>query len=99
MARLYVRLHVPLGLAGWGKVEYLLGTRHVVRPAGLGEAGGCVPSGLIMDPQRGVRERLGKRTRAILVALALATAGILGLARWLEPDPRGYGTHEQLGLR
>ena len=23
---------------------------------------------------------------------------ILGIAVWLDPDPRGYGTHEQLGL-
>lgn len=35
--------------------------------------------------------------------LVLASAGIVGLvllvtARKLEPDPRGYGTHEQLGL-
>lgn len=35
--------------------------------------------------------------------LLAAGAGILGLAlmiavRGLEPDPRGYGTHEQLGL-
>jgi hypothetical protein len=26
-------------------------------------------------------------------------AGLLGLARILVPDPRGYGTHLQLGLR
>jgi len=36
--------------------------------------------------------------RFALVAIALALAGALGLARWLEPDDRGYGTHEQLGL-
>src|SRR5262245_52635762 len=29
----------------------------------------------------------------------LAGGGLLGLARTLEPDPRGYGTHTQLGLR
>ena len=23
---------------------------------------------------------------------------ILGIAVWLDPDPRGYGTHEELGL-
>jgi hypothetical protein len=34
-----------------------------------------------------------------LVAAALGSAGVLGLAGWLEPDPRGFGTHEQLGLR
>lgn len=26
-------------------------------------------------------------------------AGLLGTARALQPDPRGYGTHTQLGLR
>lgn len=51
-----------------------------------------------MASQRVVRERLGWRLRAGLVALALCLAGLLGLARWLTPDPRGYGTHEQLGL-
>ena len=25
-------------------------------------------------------------------------AALLGLAGWLVPDPRGFGTHEQLGL-
>jgi hypothetical protein len=29
---------------------------------------------------------------------ALGLAAVLGMARWLEPDPRGYGTHTQLGL-
>lgn len=33
-----------------------------------------------------------------MVALALVLASVLGVARWLEPDPRGYGTHTQLGL-
>jgi hypothetical protein len=33
-----------------------------------------------------------------LIALALGLAVVLGVARWLEPDPRGYGTHTQLGL-
>lgn len=23
---------------------------------------------------------------------------VLGVARWLRPDPQGFGTHEQLGL-
>lgn len=28
----------------------------------------------------------------------LGCTGILGLAAWLKPDPRGYGTHQQLGF-
>ena len=39
----------------------------------------------------------------LLGRLVLAAVGVLGLAllvvaRNLEPDPRGFGTHEQLGL-
>jgi hypothetical protein len=33
-----------------------------------------------------------------LLLLAAGLVGLLGVARWLEPDPRGYGTHTQLGL-
>ena len=42
--------------------------------------------------------RLDRPTRWALVAAALALAAVLALAGWLRPDPRGYGTHEQLGL-
>jgi hypothetical protein len=33
-----------------------------------------------------------------LVGWALALLAVLGLARWLRPDPKGFGTHTQLGL-
>lgn len=42
--------------------------------------------------------RLGLKTRWALGGVALGLAAVLGLARWLVPDPRGYGTHTQLGL-
>jgi hypothetical protein len=42
--------------------------------------------------------RLGRATRAALAAGALALAAALATAGRLAPDPRGYGTHEQLGL-
>lgn len=42
--------------------------------------------------------RLSRRTRCILVLSALGLAAVLGVACWLEPDPRGFGTHTQLGL-
>ena len=45
------------------------------------------------------RHRLGWLARVLLVVAAAGLAGVLGLARTLEPDPRGYGTHTQLGLR
>ena len=46
----------------------------------------------------GPGQRLGLKTRLVLVALALALALVMGLAGWLRPDPRGLGTHTQLGL-
>jgi hypothetical protein len=42
--------------------------------------------------------RLRRGARWVLVASALALTGVLVTARWLRPDPRGYGTHTQLGL-
>lgn len=33
-----------------------------------------------------------------MAAIGLAALCLLGTARRLTPDPRGYGTHEQLGL-
>ena len=33
-----------------------------------------------------------------MAALALAIVGVLTVALRLQPDPRGYGTHEQIGL-
>jgi hypothetical protein len=33
-----------------------------------------------------------------MVLLALGLAVVFGVARWLEPSPRGFGTHTQLGL-
>ena len=52
-----------------------------------------------MFRRRSARERLGRRARCLLLAAAAGLSGLLGLARTLEPDPRGYGTHTQLGLR
>jgi len=35
----------------------------------------------------------------MLLVAAAGLAGLLGLAKTLKPDPRGFGTHTQLGLR
>ena len=51
-----------------------------------------------MIAQDGTSERLGWATRALLAAFALGLASMLVVARGLEPDPRGFGTHTQLGL-
>ena len=50
------------------------------------------------EPIRPEPGRLTRSRRFALLALAFALAGVLGVARWLEPDQRGFGTHEQFGL-
>jgi Protein of unknown function (DUF2752) len=50
-------------------------------------------------PQQFDRQPLGWPIRSLLVVAAAGLAGLLILARMLEPDPRGFGTHVQLGLR
>jgi hypothetical protein len=51
-----------------------------------------------MIAQDGTSERLGVTTRVLLAAFALGLMLVLVVARRLEPDPRGFGTHTQLGL-
>lgn len=41
---------------------------------------------------------MGPPGRAIALAVAAALAVVLGVAAWLTPDARGYGTHRQLGM-
>ncbi len=38
------------------------------------------------------------RRRWVLAGAILASLAVVGAARALDPDPRGYGTHESLGL-
>lgn len=53
-----------------------------------------------MDPRREPSEsaRLGASTRWGMAALAVGITVVFAVARWLEPDPSGLGTHRQLGL-
>jgi Protein of unknown function (DUF2752) len=51
-----------------------------------------------MNPRRQERARLNGPTRLMMVVAALGLMGVFGVARRLEPDPRGFGTHTQLGL-
>ena len=37
-------------------------------------------------------------TRALWLFAAAASWPVIGLSLWLRPDPRGFGTHQQLGL-
>ena len=36
--------------------------------------------------------------RVYAAMIFLGCAGLLGVAVWLRPDPRGHGTHQQLGM-
>jgi hypothetical protein len=51
-------------------------------------------------PRAGARGDLGsgRSTRWLMVAGAIGLTAVLVVARGLKPDPRGYGTHTQLGL-
>ncbi|MEZ6062639.1 MAG: DUF2752 domain-containing protein [Planctomycetaceae bacterium] len=40
----------------------------------------------------------GRFTRLVLLVIGLALAGIFVVAALLNPDSRGFGTHEQLGF-
>ncbi len=51
-----------------------------------------------MDSHSANCQHLDGPIRCFLIILAAGLVGLLGVARWLEPDPRGYGTHTQLGL-
>jgi Protein of unknown function (DUF2752) len=44
------------------------------------------------------RQPLGWSIRCSFLVAAACLAGVLLVARKLEPDPRGFGTHTQLGL-
>ncbi|TWT45388.1 hypothetical protein RAS1_18110 [Phycisphaerae bacterium RAS1] len=37
-------------------------------------------------------------TRLIALGVLLGCGGVLGVAAWLRPDPRGLGTHQQFGF-
>jgi Protein of unknown function (DUF2752) len=52
-----------------------------------------------MRRQPGSSSPLGWPKRCALLVAAAGLAGLLLLARRLDPDPRGFGTHTQLGLK
>jgi hypothetical protein len=52
-----------------------------------------------MDWHPPQQQRLEGSARWYVLLLAAGLMGLLGVARGLQPDPRGYGTHTQLGLR
>jgi hypothetical protein len=50
------------------------------------------------SPSTRLSTRAPASDRFLWFSVAVATAIVLGLARWLVPDPSGLGTHTQLGL-
>lgn len=38
-----------------------------------------------------------RRARLVAACVLVGCAAVLGIARWLDPDPAGLGTHQQLG--
>ena len=48
-------------------------------------------------PETSPRQRVAARRMGAGVVLA-GTVALLGTAVWLDPDPTGLGTHEQLGI-
>jgi hypothetical protein len=50
------------------------------------------------DASSAMASSLGWPGRCGLVAVGLLLLAGFALAAWLPPDPRGYGTHQQLGL-
>ena len=51
-----------------------------------------------MSRQHLARQPLGWPIRCSFLVAAACLVGLLVVARKLEPDPRGFGTHTQLGL-
>ena len=53
-----------------------------------------------LDPNLDLAERkaLTPLPRGLMVGMALGLIMVFGLACWLEPNPKGFGTHTQLGL-
>jgi hypothetical protein len=46
-----------------------------------------------------IRRALTRKQRVFTLLLAVGIVVVFGIAVWLKPDPRGFGTHQQLGLQ
>ena len=50
------------------------------------------------DSSPQTRRALTRTQRLLTVLLGAGIVVVFGIAVWLEPDPRGFGTHQQLGM-
>lgn len=75
---------------------------HISTGTDLLQSGTGRPPRMSTNPSRILAARPvcppGRGTRHALGLLALGLAGVLATACILRPDPRGFGTHSQLGL-
>ena len=50
------------------------------------------------DSSPQTRRALTRTQRLLTVLLGAGIVVVFGIAVWLKPDPRGFGTHQQLGM-
>lgn len=87
-----------LSLARWSSCSKLRDLSQALRsgaPLAITPSGAGPP----MRRRLSAPQPLGWPTRVLFLVAAASLTGLLGVARRLEPDPRGLGTHRQLGLR
>jgi len=74
--------------------------KSLLRPTGLWVILPPSPqqTGVTDEENRTYRKELNGQTRLLLALLGVGLSMLLGIAAYLRPDQRHFGTHEQLGL-
>ena len=57
-----------------------------------------IPLPIMSDSSPQSRRALTRTQRLLTVLLGVGIVVVFGIAVWLKPDPRGFGTHQQLGM-
>jgi len=52
----------------------------------------------MLDSSRKTRRELTRKDRLLAGLVGAGIFVVFGIAVWLTPDPRGFGTHQQLGM-
>ena len=50
------------------------------------------------EPSNSAANALSRGSRLLVGGAAVGLSALLAVAAWLQPDPRGLGTHQQFGL-